>query len=407
LPLAPARPLAPAAGSVCESAPEGVTTIERPMFPDRESSPTFGYSFKVWPGDPQAATIIYLPGGPGQAGIEAQRTEGYAPPTFTLIETDPRGVGCNAPPDPEYYPAEFYSSVHFADDVLAIVEALGLEDYLLYGISYGTLLGTVVASRAEARGLPPPRALVLEGVIGTTFSAERPAEAAFQTEWREVRDGLPEEIRSQFFADPLPLGLSGRQWGAGIQGMLPLGAGPDWGGVNFLAAALNVLAPGTPEASQNSIRDVVLALGESPVDASGLRLHHEVTCREITDEDFGGFDLVEGELDPVDVDCLDVELSAPFDAKDWPIRAPIYYFSGTDDTNTPPWQAQAHFAAQVAAPRQLVHVTAGGHNARAVNLVDCDAALWQAMASGAGFDAALGTCSWPTTLETGLPRSAR
>jgi surfactin synthase thioesterase subunit len=63
--------------------------------------------------------------------------------------------------------------------VLAIVEELRLDDYMLYGISYGTLLATLVASRAEERGLPLPKAIVLEGVLGMAFDAERPTEAAF------------------------------------------------------------------------------------------------------------------------------------------------------------------------------------------------------------------------------------
>src|SRR5262245_50606333 len=70
-----ARPAAPAPLSVCDLAPDGVTTIERPMFPGRASSPTFGYSFKVHPGtDPAAPTVIHLPGGPGEAAIDVERT---------------------------------------------------------------------------------------------------------------------------------------------------------------------------------------------------------------------------------------------------------------------------------------------------------------------------------------------
>ena len=88
---------APAVGSACARSPAGVTTIELPVFPDRADSPTFGYSFKVYPGsDLSAPTVIYLTAGPGQTGIAEQRGPSNIPPEYAVIQTDLRG-GCNAP----------------------------------------------------------------------------------------------------------------------------------------------------------------------------------------------------------------------------------------------------------------------------------------------------------------------
>lgn len=402
LPLDPARPPAPAAGSACVTSPEGVTTLERPMFPDRDGSPTFGYSFKQYPGaNPDATTIIYLPGGPGQTGIEEMRDPAYGPLEYSFIETDLRGIGCNAPEAADHYPGEFYNSVYFADDVISIIEHLGLEDYVLYGISYGTQLATMVASRLEARGLPLPRALVLEGVLGTAFTTGTPTDyAAFQERWRAVRDSTDESIRSQLLADPPPAGLSSEEWGAGITGALPLGAGPDWANMNFLFVLLQYLSPAAPADVQAQFPTIMRQLGASPVDALGQRLHEEVSCREIDETEFVSLRLDGGELVPSTFDCEDVPLSAAYSASDWPVHAPIYYFSGTDDPNTPPWQARTHFDAQSAAQRQLVHVTGGGHNSLLINLTDCASSLWQAVAAGAGFEPALATCSWPHELES-------
>jgi pimeloyl-ACP methyl ester carboxylesterase len=405
---APARPPAPAADSPCAGSPAGVSTIERPMFPDSESSPTFGYSYKLYPGsDPEAATVIYLPGGPGQPGIGVERDPEYAPLEYSLIETDLRGVGCNAPQDADHYPDEFYRSVYFADDVIAIIEDLALDNYVLYGISYGTALATTVASRIEERGLPPPRALVLEGVFGTAFTSDLPGtEIGFQERWRTVRDSLDENIRSQLVAEPLPFDLTPAQWGAGLQGALPIAETPMSQNLDYLGAVLTGLAPGVAEEQRNAVRDFILAVGASPVDAMGDRLHGVVTCHELAETDFASFSLEAGELAPNGLDCTDVALGHPFSAADWPVRAPIYYFSGTFDTNTPPWQARAHFDAQMAAPRQLVHIEGGGHNARILNLADCAGPLWQAMALGSALDAALATCQWPTELEAAPPAPA-
>src|SRR5690349_7867087 len=226
-----ARPPAPAEGSACAGSPPGVVTIERPMFPDSDGSGTFGYSFKRYAGtDPSAPTVIFLPGGPGGASIDTERPP-LATPRYTLIMTDPRGVGCNAPPRPDYYPSQFYSSVNFADDVIALIEDQQLDNYIVYGISYGTLLGTILANRIEERGLPRPRAVVLEGVLGEAFTPDTPADyLGFQERWRDVRDRLDPSIRQQLMADPLPGGLSAEQWGAAIAAALPRGASPDTGG---------------------------------------------------------------------------------------------------------------------------------------------------------------------------------
>jgi len=405
---APARPPAPAAGSPCAADPEGVTVLERPMFPDREGSPTFGYSYKLYPGtDPNAATVIYVPGGPGQPGIDVERDPDYAPLEYPHIQTDLRGIGCNAPETVEHYPDEFYRSEFFADDVIAIVEDLGLDNYVLYGISYGTALATMVASRIEARGLPPPRALVLEGVLGGAFTSDLPGtEAAFVERWRLVRDSLDESIRSQLVAEPLPLDLTPEQWGAGITGGLGVAEFPGFTDPGYLGLMLGNLAPGLSEEERNSLRDVILDAGASTVDVMGDRLHHLVSCHEFSETEYVSLKLEAGELVPTRFDCTEVALSEPFSAADWPVHVPIYYFSGTLDPNTPPWQASAHFNAQTAAPRQVVHVLGGGHNARIFNLGDCAGPLWQTMTGGGDLTAAVATCSWPHALQGAPPVAA-
>jgi pimeloyl-ACP methyl ester carboxylesterase len=319
-----------------------------------------------------------------------------------LITTDPRGVGCNAPESPDYYPAQFYSSVNFADDVIALIEDRQLDNYIVYGISYGTLLGTLLASRIEERGLPPPRALVLEGVLGQAFTPDTPADyLGFQERWRDVRDRLEPSIREQLMADPLPGGLSAEQWGAAIAAALPRGASPITGGDDYMYTLLSIYLSPTATAEQRAeLPAIIEEMGASPVDDMGLRLHTEVTCREIAENEYVSLALVDGELVPVEFDCEDVALSDAFSAAEWPVHVPIYYFSGSQDPSTPPWQARSHFDAQTGAPRQLVHVLGASHNPLVLNLSDCAEPLWQAMATGSGFDTAAAGCQWPVEVET-------
>jgi proline iminopeptidase len=388
------RPPAPAAGSVCATAPAGVMTVERPMFPDRADSPAFGFSFKVHPGtDPDAPTVIYLPGGPGQAGITAERDPSLVPAAYTLIQTDPRGVGCNAPASADHYPDDYYQTMHFATDVLAIVEHLELDDYILYGVSYGTVLATVTASMAEAEGIKPPQALVLEGVVGQPFK-DGEVEAPYQLEWRAIRDRLPENIRSQLMSEPLPLGLSAEEWGAGITTMLSVGMLQLEG--TYAEALLYNLLPEATEEQRAGLRELVLQLGHSDIDAFGMRLHEVVACHEITETNFRAMKLENGELVRTEAYCTSDPVDLPYVAGEWPVTAPIYYFNGTNDPNTPMWQAQVHYEAQTTAERHFVAISGGGHNPLIFNLDDCKPDIWAAIDAGTGFDEAIGRCGWPT-----------
>jgi len=402
LPRAPARPPAPAVDSVCSTAPEGVSTTLRPMFPGHSDSPTFGYSFKVYPGtDPTLPTVIFLPGGPGQASISAERESDVVPAAYTLIATDPRGLGCNAPEAVDDYPSEFYDSVFLAGDVLAIVQALALDDYILYGISYGTELATITASRAEAEGVTPPRALVLEGVLGEDFPRDGQVEEAFQSQWRILRDRLPEAVRTQLSSTPLPLGLSAEAWGGGITTMLSLATVEP--PLSVAESLLLSLAPEASEEERESLRQTVIELNEPSLDAFGLRLHEEISCHELTETNFRTLALEGGELVRTESYCDDEPLDRPYAAANWPVSVPIYYFSGTDDPNTPSWQAQAHYDAEVGAPRELVSVIGAGHNPLGFNLTDCLDVLWSAIATSSTFSSAVDSCLWPTMLTSAVP----
>lgn len=403
------RPPAPAADSACAVNGEGVQTVERPMFPKRADSPKFGYSFKVYPGtDPSAPTVIYVPGGPGSPSIEPTRSDDLlpqVPPELTIIATDPRGVGCNAPSSPDYYPAEFYNSEYSADDILGIVEKLELDHYIVYGLSYGTMLSTLVVSRAEARGLPLPKAVLLEGVFGRVFTGDVPSsEVAFQERWKETLAAVPESVQEQFTREPLPFDLTADQWGTVIETTLPLAALPSTAQYTFLEAFLLYLQPGVPEDTVNMGKATLTALSMTQhADDFGFRIHHELTCHELADNDFNGLTLVNGEVAVTSSDCGDVDLDRPYSAADWPISVPIYYLSGTADPNTPPWQAQFHFASQTKARRTLVHVDRAGHNPFGGNLAGdgtCLLPLWAAIDTGENFEQAITACKWPVEIET-------
>ena len=63
----------------------------------------------------------------------------------------------------------------------------------------------------------------------------------------------------------------------------------------------------------------------------------------------------------------------------------------------PPAPAEVPGAPRTATSvRPIVVGFAAGHNPLLLNLDDCKADVWAAMATGSGFGEAIGRCAWPT-----------
>ena len=238
LPTAGSAPQLP---SHCETA--GVEKIERTL----SNSKKFYYRFRLsvgqssdlnpgqYPGqNPEAPAVIFLPGGPGQTSMQV----GLAyPDEFSIVRTDPRGVGCNVSAQLE---AEDFSSVEMARDVLAIVRKLKLTSYILHGISHGSVVATIAASLASSEGLPVPQAVVIEAVMGRSF-APNEYNAGYFREWARVTSKLPQDTQSVLRSQSLPFGFSSRQWAAYLIGFLIFGEFED--GTSLALDEFTLLGP--------------------------------------------------------------------------------------------------------------------------------------------------------------------
>lgn len=369
----------------CEAT--NLRSLERPVDPADPYGPSFTWFYQhLDRDDGSGPTIIHVPGGPG--GTSIGETLGI-PETVDLVLTDPRGVGCNAAGAP--HEADFYGTEKFASDVLAIVRDLELEDYIVYGHSYGTVLGTVVASKAEAEGLPPPRLVVLEGIVGPAIETD---DGAYRALWPVVRDALPEDVRAQLLADPLPLGRSPRAWGETITGVLS----------QFSPDVLFELLMGLGEGGDTMpLEGLLAAIGDGPPtweNEEMMGLFRPVACTEIAEHSWFGFELVGGEVVPTVDACAEIELDTPYDPADWPIAAPILYFEGTQDPATTPMGARAHFDAQRDTDRTFVSVTGVGHTPLLWRINGgCGPSIWTAVLDGSDLQAALTACNVDATVE--------
>lgn len=374
-----------------------IRRIERPVLPGGKAR--FTYKFRVSPGtDADAPVVIFLPGGPGQTSIEMTRDSLAVPARYTLVLTDPRGVGCNAPAPGEQFPDDFFTTANLATDVAAIVDELEPSSYILYGLSYGTLLATVAAAQPD---IAPPSAVVLEGVVARAFQPGEEA-AEYSRQWAAALERQPAAIRDQLAGPTLPLGLTKSEWGGAISNWLSIGTITGTG--NYLDLHLAALAPEVPQETKDAVAAAVKQTAAGAVHSAHpaqlLHLFERVGCREITETNFDSFDLVGGALTPVGDVCSRFALVDPFDAADHPIPAPVFYLNGTRDPNTPYAIARTHAEKQPQTSRAFISVTDGGHNPFMLNLAGCAPALWSAFeAAGSGLEAALATCEAPTTLD--------
>jgi pimeloyl-ACP methyl ester carboxylesterase len=388
-----------------------------PLRHGEPDGPTFSYAYKLFPrqdGQP-ATTAIVLNGGPGATLLDYAPDDtgpGGAPAfplgaittaEFDVVYTDQRGSGCNQLEGG--FAPDALTTEEIARDVLAIVADRQLDDYILFGSSYGTVQATRVAFRAGELGLPAARAVVLEGALGRSPAGGFDEYVAgYDAEWQEVKARLEPDVAAQLEADPPPLGASPEVWGGFIQGSLLVGTLP--GAPHPLDVALAPLAGGD-EAGLAALSDALDAAAET-LEEPQPEVGEVILCTEL----FGGArnaSLVGGAIAPSGPDRCDgrgLELT-PYDAARFRIEPPIFYFQGSDDPAVPTASARHHYQSQTLTTRALVTVAAAGHGPLSLDLrsLGCSQALWSAIDAldPDGFVAAVDTCGEGVTLEGASP----
>lgn len=355
--------------SYCYS--ETVHEIQRPYAGQKGTfSYRYGSGSEILPDD---KVVVFIPGGPGQTSLDMSIA---LPSEFKLVRIDPRGVGCNENSALEN--ADFNSET-LARDVLAVVRDLKLKNYMLQGISYGTIVATMAASLAAEEKVPAPSAVVLEGVIGRAFHNQEYIQGYLDA-WARVKTKISAEVLNLFRKTSLPFGFTSEQWAAWLSSSLIYGELPD--SDEYILTELPNLDSGHGEDARKFLRNRI-ARGIAEPSPAKTKLYRQIACREfvpdVRDVKFD-FDLVGGELVATDKNlCSGLQLDRPFDSERYQISSPIYYFSGALDPATPLPQAQWHFDSQQGEAKTWVIVEKGGHQALSANLSDCSNDIWRAI----------------------------
>lgn len=152
-------------------------------------------------GAPDGAPVVYLHGGPG-AGCTPGARRNFDLERHRAVLFDQRGAGRSTPHASEE--GVHWASIdmaHHIGDIERLREHLGIERWIVFGVSWGSVLGATYAERHPDR----VRALVLAAV--STGTAEDidwltvHAGRFFPAEWREFRGHVPAELREERLVD--------------------------------------------------------------------------------------------------------------------------------------------------------------------------------------------------------------
>jgi proline iminopeptidase len=111
-------------------------------------------------GNPAGKPAILLHGGPG-SGISVTARRHFDPERYRIIQFDQRGCGQSTPN--AGVSLEHNTTHHLIDDMEAIRAALGVDNWLVFGTSWGSTLALAYAQRHPRH----VRAMVLAGITTT------------------------------------------------------------------------------------------------------------------------------------------------------------------------------------------------------------------------------------------------
>ncbi len=372
-----------------------IRKVTRPYYSNKPSSPTFEYSYRWINIDRSKPVFIYIPGGPGQTSI--RQVPGWLEKENTIL-TDPRGVGCNEQ-NPDSTPDEFYTSAEIANDIIGMIRQEKIENYVLYGTSFGTMVATMIASKvSHDSSIAKPKSILLEGIMGRASHGQE-WEQNVSTQWLKLKKDLPDNIRSKIDADEWPVPVTPEDMGEGVSQWLTLGKG-------MLSSILTGLFNSTEKKQQEEIIKNFFHYNPQSLPPNFVKVHRNISCREFSNEQSAPDEprlLVKGQLVPgKKTYCSGIAYSNPYDAGNWLVEAPIFYFVGENDPATPVWQAEYHFTKQTKTARFLTIIGEGaGHAPLSATLYFADGCGKKVLESVATADfetvnSALKTCKTPS-----------
>lgn len=385
----------------------------------KTQSELFNYYYKYIPSAKSQTVVVVLPGGPGGGSMEDSSYSHLFSNDIGQILIDPRGVDCN------YFGKNDFdlntiTSTQTAMDIIEVIKKENLKDYIIYGHSYGTLLGTILTSLINKDlTIPQPKALVIEGVIGKHYTNGYQYYQDHVDIVNQLFDENPHVKKLFMDENNLPLGWNAVAWLEYLINIPPVGINPIshpfiespwhkllelemylakgaevpkdlmtyfkewWGyddGVTDVDVGQNLNGPFS---SQDE--DAYLDLNEF--------LTETILCHEIAPEipwSYDSFLFVNGVLvqdrSSAPLSCGANALKFPYDSKNFPIQSNTIYIQGTHDGQTPLKGARYHYNENTAAKKVFLQVEGAGHMASFLELNGCLMDLFHVIESDPNLD---------------------
>jgi proline iminopeptidase len=152
-------------------------------------------------GVPHGVPVVYLHGGPG-SGATAGARRNFDPQRHRAVLFDQRASGRSTPhASEEGVHWDSMDMEHHVADIERIREHFGIERWIVFGVSWGAVLGATYAERHPGR----VTAVVL-GAFSTSTTDDIDwltvhAGRFFPAEWRAFRDHVPAELRGLRLVD--------------------------------------------------------------------------------------------------------------------------------------------------------------------------------------------------------------
>lgn len=365
----------------------GNCSVKVPFYYDDPSNTEYlDLKFKVYKGDTTKAAIVYLNGGPGGNVDPKDKFRDNISIKRTLIIFNPRGVNDNKVHQ-SIRQTDFYTTKNLARDAIKVISAMHFDNYILYGSSYGTLLGTVITDLIrQTKELALPRNLVIEGVLGRAFKAGEVYQD-YVKQWNDLRNGLNSETQN-FLKQDYPYGNSISREDLGVFIDAFLGYSP-----GVLKKFLELRNP----VHKDLIRDVVMKSGN----LEQTSIFKSIACQEIIRE-FYSFSLDKNLGLHVNVDhgfCDQIKIRDSFDAANYDLAVPVYYLQGELDPATAVWQANYH-KTNVKAQKKSFHLFHNAsHSVTNNELENCLEKMWDAIDQNKSINTAVNACVSQTQLH--------
>jgi proline iminopeptidase len=149
----------------------------------------------------EGTPVVYLHGGPG-AGCTPGARRYFDLQRHRAVLFDQRAAGRSTPHASEE--GAHWASIDMArhiGDIEQLREHLGIERWIVFGISWGSVLGAVYAERHPERVSAVVLAAVSTGTADDIDWLTAHAGRFFPAEWREFRDHVPAELREERLVD--------------------------------------------------------------------------------------------------------------------------------------------------------------------------------------------------------------